>query len=579
MNIYIENAKIRSANIRNNGKLQEITATKYLSDYFQKLGLSICENADLNVNVNLDETANNDTFSITLSNKELTVNGGKRGVIYAVFSFLELLGFRFFTPTLETMPQKDVYLTDFSKTEDTPFEFRDVLSNGAGEKAWSLKQKLNSNLWNIRKLKEEDGGGYDYAGIPAHSLCGAFLMKPFVDTHPEYFSLVNGERHTDRMGQICMTNDEAIVAVAEEACRVLRSDPEKNIISISQGDNRNFCQCPACQEAVKEQGLMQTYFKVVCKIAALIKKEFPKVLVHTLAYADLCATIDFELEDNIMLQYCYGKCTTHALDDENCAMNRESAAQIVDMCKKCNNVHVWNYTNCFKHELFEYPFVHNMRRNMRFFADAGVKGVFNEGMHRSDEETDFAVTMELRSYILAKLMWNPYMSDEEFWNHIREFCQAFYGKGGQYIVEYLHLFEELSGDCGSYDACGKAIVMGEESTVVIHTLQANKTKEFVTRANILLNKASALADKSQEYNINKLRTTVLYYELYHTMEDILAYGTEQEKAQVLQKNSELIDRIIEQRLVITFWGRFRKDQNTELETMRETPPNKWNYKW
>lgn len=577
MNLFIDGKKINSISVNTPDQATTaFTAASYLSEYAHKLGIAVSDKADLAVSLTCDEKLSDDGFSMTLTRDSLDLKGGKRGIIYSVFSFLEVLGCRFFTHTLEKLPTGDVNLSEFSKSECSPFEFRDVLSNGATRRVWSLKQKLNSNLWNTREFTEVDGGSYNYAGIPAHTLTGEFLLAPFVNTHPEYFSLVDGVRKTDRFGQICMTNEEAIKAAAEEACRILRKNPDKNIVSISQGDNNNFCQCENCKKLVEEKGLMKTYLGVVSKIAALIKKEFPHVLVHTLAYESLCQSIDFELEDNIMLQYCFGKCSTHAIDDENCAVNRESAKQVINICQKCKNVHVWNYTNCFKHELFEYPFLHNFRRNMRFFADVGVKGIFNEGMHRSAESTDFAVTMELRSYLLARLMWNPYMSEEQLRTDMSEFCNAFYGDGGDYIVEYLDLYKELSGECGSYDM----FVPNTGNKFKNCTIRRDMIPQFIARAYELLDKADSMTDdKDQKYHIDKLRTTVIYFDLYYTMDDILEHGTDEEKKDVLARNSALIDRIFAQRLVLTFWGQFRRDQNRELEHMRDVSPMHWNYNW
>ena len=237
-------------------------------------------------------------------------------------------------------------------------------------------------------------------------------------------------------------------------------------------------------------------------------------------------------------------------------------------------------TNCFKYELFEYPFVHNFRKNIRFFADCGVKGVFNEGMHREHEEADFAVTYELRSYLLAKLMWNPYMSEAEFQHHMEEFCHAFYGEGYYFIIHYLKLFEDYSGECAGYDALKEDVVMGEgnecRASPVIRKEQAGY---FAEKANALLDKALLRAKEEQVKRIQKLKTVVLYYELFWTMRNILDHGSRQERQTVITKNEELIQRIFDQKLVITFWGQSRESQNKELETMREIPPSEWNYKW
>ena len=63
------------------------------------------------------------------------------------------------------------------------------------------------------------------------------------------------------------------------------------------------------------------------------------------------------------------------------------------------------------------------------------------------------------------------------------------------------------------------------------------------------------------------------------MQQTLENGTEEEKRAAIEKNSDLIDRIISQRLVLTFWGQSRESQNEELEKMRNVPPSGWNYKW
>lgn len=121
-----------------------------------------------------------------------------------------------FTPALETYPTADVSFTDFTDRQLSPFLFRDVLSIYTSDREWSLKNRLNSCLWNQRRFTEAEGGGWKFAGIPAHTLTGEFLLAPYTETHPEYFSLVDGKRMTDRMGQVCMTSDKAVDVVAEE---------------------------------------------------------------------------------------------------------------------------------------------------------------------------------------------------------------------------------------------------------------------------------------------------------------------------------------------------------------------------
>ena len=164
-------------------------------------------------------------------------------------------------------------VNDFFLLENSPFVFRDVLDNAAKDKEWCLKNKINSDLWYTRKLKEEDGGAYAFAGIPAHSLTGEFLLKPFIESNPDFFALKDGKRRTDAHGQVCMTNQEAVEKVTEEVKKVLAKNPDKNIVSVSSGDNDNFCECENCKQSIHKIGLTNTYFNFVNAVARNIKKQ------------------------------------------------------------------------------------------------------------------------------------------------------------------------------------------------------------------------------------------------------------------------------------------------------------------
>ena len=58
---------------------------------------------------------------------------------------------------------------------------------------------------------------------------------------------------------------------------------------------------------------------------------------------------------------------------------------------------------------------------MRFLAEHGVKGIYPQGNHQS-VSGEFG---ELHCYLLAKLMQNPFMTEEEYQSHINEFLAAY----------------------------------------------------------------------------------------------------------------------------------------------------------
>ena len=84
-----------------------------------------------------------------------------------------------------------------------------------------------------------------------------------------------------------------------------------------------------------------------------------------------------------------------------------------------------------------------LRQNMKFYAESGITGVEHESGLDSSNIVQFS---ELRSYMISKLLWDPYMSEEEFNGYMDGFLETVYGAGGKYIRRYLEVAEEAA-DC------------------------------------------------------------------------------------------------------------------------------------
>jgi hypothetical protein len=55
---------------------------------------------------------------------------------------------------------------------------------------------------------------------------------------------------------------------------------------------------------------------------------------------------------------------------------------------------------------------------------------------------------ELRAYLLAKLMWDPYMSEKEYYDYMDDFLKAYYGDGWKHIREFINKTTELAANGG-----------------------------------------------------------------------------------------------------------------------------------
>ena len=71
---------------------------------------------------------------------------------------------------------------------------------------------------------------------------------------------------------------------------------------------------------------------------------------------------------------------------------------------------------------------------MQFLHKNGGKALFEQGNRETGGEF-----CELRAYLIAKLMWNPYQDIEPI---IDDFLNGYYGPAGQYIRQYIDLMHD-----------------------------------------------------------------------------------------------------------------------------------------
>src|SRR5690606_38717057 len=98
------------------------------------------------------------------------------------------------------------------------------------------------------------------------------------------YALVKGKRQRERT-QLCLTNVEMRKELTRNALERLHQTPGATMISISQNDNNNRCECEACRAVEEREGSPAgLVIQFVNAVAEEIEKEYPEVLVETLAY-------------------------------------------------------------------------------------------------------------------------------------------------------------------------------------------------------------------------------------------------------------------------------------------------------
>ena len=89
-------------------------------------------------------------------------------------------------------------------------------------------------------------------------------------------------------------------------------------------------------------------------------------------------------------------------------------------------------------------------------------------------------------------MWNPYMSEEEYYTHMDEFLEAYYGDGWQYIRKYIDKTTEMAAN-------GCMNIYENPFTAITGEQYAENEADF----DELWAKAEELADEDRKENVRR----------------------------------------------------------------------------
>ena len=423
---------VESVAIRAGEDSAEQYAAQELCKYLEKMGITVREDGSFPITIRIDSALSDDSYQIQTGSSVgdgMTITGGNgRGVIYGVYGFLEKkAGVRFFTPELETCTSNGIQLSKNMLIEYTPvFESRHTDWFSVKTNAdWFVKNGLNCSIY--VDIGEEMGSKWSYGSQFVHNICAV--------------------TNTDPNAQPCLTDPEILAYAIQYVRNRLENEPNVNIITVSQMDNQNYCTCANCAAVDAEEGSPAgTLLRFVNAIANDIAEDYPDVVIDTLAYLYTRKAPQKTVPaPNVCIRLCPIECCfVHALDDPSCPANVAFCQDLVDWSKICDRIYIWDYTTNFCHYVPTFNNLKVMRENMQFFAEHNVKGMFSQG-NGASVSGEFG---ELRAYLLAKLMMNPLMTEEEYDKHMNEFLKAYYGKGWEYIRSYIDLTTVLSeSDC------------------------------------------------------------------------------------------------------------------------------------
>jgi len=472
-------------------------------------------------------------------------SGKGRGAMYGCASFIEdQLGCRWFTPMLKVAPETEDVIIDarLDDTQEALLDYRDDYwpqiylypEFKAFHKINSFMGSYIDKDGNHFHMSEELGRCMEYfsvgfsgtvfpANAPAHvrnNHYGGFChtmynLVPRALFYGDYYNPIIGEQSQDRElfayrkdkgawveGQRCLTNPKVLelTKLGVFACiEAHRNDPNFKIMSVTQEDNDDYCQCPKCEAMdALYGGPSGTNIWFTNEIAKAVSAEFPDrpdILIDTFAYTyTVEPPTGIVPEKNVIVRMCsMGCCFNHPLRD--CGYGKgglfpdmkprdsEFARQMKGWKNLCAvnkaQIYVWDYTTHFKFYPAIYPNLHVLADNLQFFVENGVRGVFEQGYDNGGTEVlpgsvsgEFG---ELRAYMLAKFLWNPYLNSNQI---MEEFMHAYYGEASTpFILEFLDFVTNIAIGTNHISVFGRP-----EEFVYLNSFQCKKMDKLFDQA-------------------------------------------------------------------------------------------------
>ena len=389
-----------------------------------------------------------DAYIIKVIDGNIYITGNtSRSTLYGVYRFLEqFINFRCFTKDCEVYDKLDFISIDedYELIQDFTFEYREVYFRDAFDGDFAAKNMLNSNLADLSNKHGNKVKWYNFH----HSFSDLINPKEYFDTHPEYFSLVDGKRQKEHT-ELCLSNPDVFNLCLARLRSWILNNPECKVFSVAQDEwmghfIKMACECENCKKIDEENNSQSgSIITFVNKLATAIQEEFPDKLIHTFAYQYSRKTPTKVIpHKNIIVRLCNIECSWAKSIEESALLNPNGRDglflnDLLNWSKITNHLYIWDYAVNFRNYLLPFPNFRTMEKNIKLYKENNVKGILMQGNFSYGGKGYFD---ELKSYVVAKMLRNDSKCLNEL---INDFCNNYYGKSAsKYIIEYLNMWED-----------------------------------------------------------------------------------------------------------------------------------------
>lgn len=444
-------------------------------------------------------------YAIAVKERKLFLFGGRhRGPLYAVFALLEEdLGCRWYYQSTSTIPQMAVLTCSPVPRHFVPrLKIRDPWYRVAYHSNWSLCNRASSPVAGL----PAKWGGPERTPMFTHgfnAIIGRHIKDRVLKEHPEYFSLINGQRSTR---QLCLTNSDVLALTIERSLAVLQEHLGVDWISISAYDGGGHCECEGCGAVDSANSSPAgSLIQFVNQVAEAVEKKYPDVLVTTLAYLDtLDAPTQVRPRHNVGIHLCNDlhswRWPLSSFVTSRRPKSRQYRQAIIEWTRISDNVYIWDYFTNFSHYPGPIPNMHVLAESVDYYLEHGVDGIMFQASYQSPGGS----RAPMKAWVMAKLFWDPTRDVAELQ---RDFVYGYFGEAAPAINDYYTLLDQAG--VKYQDA-----VIEEDGGMRFSMDAPFLTKQLIAEADSHLRRAEHLAHDAQtKRRVAAEKAPILYVKL------------------------------------------------------------------
>lgn len=356
------------------------------------------------------------------------VGGRKRGSMYAVYEYLESLGVRWYSPTYTVIPKlPDVRMPSKGFQYVPKLQYRCQYWDNGITVEWLARMRLNGNIGEFPEVPESMGGCIT-AMYSCHSYRTLVPPDQYFKKHPEWYAIKPNGRRSEH--ELCLTNKELRDHVTSKVLSDLRACSGKvERYWVSQNDGGlDACFCEKCTAERVAHGDKNRWsantISFVSDVAERVKKEFPRTLIKTLAYSYTNqAPENMKASDQVLVEIC-GNFGPGIGDHEKTVKAWSGVAK---------NLSVYTYGGSNYGYWWPYPNLYELGMQPVWALQNGVNAFYVQGTAIGKGSG----LVDVRAYLTARMAWDP---SRDVNKEVRDFCNAFYGPAGKYIVQYHNAY-------------------------------------------------------------------------------------------------------------------------------------------